>query len=92
MEKVFDIAPATGCGRHEHLPKEAKQFLSCGCGLAELGCYMIVWGGQGLGLVCESKEDGDRKAYMMNVAWDLSKRSTLVEDIRVIDVSDHKYD
>lgn len=37
---------------------------------------MISWHGRGLGLVCENKDDGERKAFMMNEAWNLAKDFT----------------
>jgi hypothetical protein len=51
-------------------------FFSCGCSLSDNGHYWITWDGPGLGLVCEDKEDGERKAFMMNEAWHLAKGMT----------------
>lgn len=79
MKDIFTAVPAQPCGRHEHIPKGERSILSCGCGLADSGCYMIAWDGPGLGLVCENEDDGQRKAFMMNVAWYLSQGKTLEE-------------
>jgi len=72
---VFKAVPAPRCDIHQNydeFPKGSMVFSSCPCGLADSGHYMITWHGAGLGLVCISKEDGDRKAHMMNVAWNLA--------------------
>lgn len=55
---------------------QQRMFLSCGCSLADFGHYMIMWNGPGLGLVCDNKEDAERKAFMMNEAWNLAKGFT----------------
>lgn len=74
LEEIFTAVTATPCGHHEDVPVGQRGYYSCGCGLADAGCYIIQWHGNGLGLVCDSKEDGDRKAYMMNVAWNLAMK------------------
>jgi hypothetical protein len=43
---------------------------------------MIAWDGPGLGIVCENKEEGDRTAMLMNMAWHLSERETREDIIR----------
>lgn len=78
MKIIFTAVPITGCEQphHANLKTEEKQCLSCSCGLAGSGAYAIKWNGPGLGLICEDKKDAKRKAYMMNVAWDLAKGGT----------------
>jgi hypothetical protein len=74
--EVFTAKPAVRCERHSDLekyPLGSMRYNSCPCPLADSGCYMIHWHGYGLGLVCDNEEDGKRKAYMMNVAWELAK-------------------
>ena len=73
MIEIFKAIPAVECGSHEDISQDSRKFFSCGCGLADAGFYLITWDGPGLGLVCDNKEDGERKAHMMNVAWYLSK-------------------
>lgn len=72
----FRSIPAVPCGKHDNIAKGQRGVYSCGCGIADAGCYVIVkcdpWGGQqGLGFVCENKEDGDRAALMMNTAYQM---------------------
>ena len=79
---IFTAVPAQRCPSHQDYavyPKNSLGYLSCPCGLADAGCYMIVWSGPGLGIVCDNKEDGERKAHLMNEAWYLSKGVTIDE-------------
>ena len=72
MKEIFTYTPATPCGNHEHIPVGQRGYLSCGCGLADSGCLMIVWDGPGLGFVCENEEEAKQTVYRMNTAWHLA--------------------
>lgn len=72
MKEVFTYKLAVPCGDHEDLPIGTRGLLSCHCGLADAGGYVIVWDGHGLGFSCNTEQDAKRTVYRMNTAWDLA--------------------
>lgn len=73
MKPIFSYEPCVPCGQHEDKTKEQRQYLSCPCGLADAGCFGIVWDGPGLGFVCETEEEAKYTVHRMNTAWYLAQ-------------------
>jgi len=77
--KTQDIFSAVKCTEfcnieeHKNMSFYELRYLSCSCGLVKAGCYQIMWDGPGLGLVADTKDEAERIAYCMNVAWRLAK-------------------
>ena len=81
MEKIFKAIPAERCGFHDVFVKESLGLLSCSCGIAASGCYVIVWDGPGLGLVYDNESDAIRVAEAMNIAWHMAKGDHRVKEV-----------
>lgn len=76
MEIIFKAVKCTqfcNIEEHKNMSFDELKNLSCSCGLVKAGCYLISWDGDGLGLVADTKDEAERIAHCMNIAWDLAK-------------------